>query len=160
MDYAVPMEKLGDLLKLYDDLLPVGKCYAFGHIGNAHIHANVIPETEEEAIAARDIVRKIGLEVCKMGGSVSGEHGIGKLKHEALEMMLGPEGINEIKTIKKLFDPKLILNIGNMVRVDHREGFTAECAEDAEKSGVFPGTAQHAKGEGRGRLASRPYIRA
>ncbi len=118
MDYAVPMENLGDLLRLYDDLLPQGKRYVFGHIGNAHLHANAIPETEEEAIAARDIVRKIGLEVCKMGGSVSGEHGIGKLKHESLEMMLGPEGIGEIKTIKKLFDPKLILNIGNMVRID------------------------------------------
>ena len=118
MDYAVPIKKLGDLLKLYDDLLPAGKSYGFGHIGNAHIHANVIPENEEEAMASRRIVRQIGLEVCKMGGSVSGEHGIGKLKHEALEMMLGPEGINEIKTVKKLFDPKLILNIGNMVKID------------------------------------------
>lgn len=121
MDYAVPMEHLEDLLKLYDDLLPQGKRYVFGHIGNAHLHANALPETEEEAIAARNIVRKIGLEVCKMGGSVSGEHGIGKLKHEALEMMLGPEGISEIKTIKKLFDPKLILNIGNMVRFDREK---------------------------------------
>lgn len=121
MDYAVPLQKLGYLLKLYDDLLPAGKSYAFGHIGNAHIHANAIPETEEEAISARDIVRKIGLEVCKMGGSVSGEHGIGKLKHEALEMMLGPEGINEIRTIKRLFDPKLVLNMGNMVRIDREK---------------------------------------
>jgi D-lactate dehydrogenase (cytochrome) len=118
MDYAVPMEKLGDLLKLYDDLLPAGKSYPFGHIGNAHIHCNTIPENEEEAISSRQMVRKIGEQVCKMGGSVSGEHGIGKLKHEALEMMLGPEGINEIKTIKKLFDPNLILNIGNMVKID------------------------------------------
>ena len=118
MDYAVPMEKLGDLLKLYDDLLPAGKSYPFGHIGNAHIHCNTIPENEEEAISSRQIVRRIGEEVCKMGGSVSGEHGIGKLKHEALEMMLGPEGINEIKTIKKLFDPNLILDIGNMVTID------------------------------------------
>ena len=118
MDYAVPMEKLGDLLKLYDDLLPRGKSYAFGHIGNAHIHSNMIPENDEEAVSYRKIVHKIGLEVCKMGGSVSGEHGIGKLKREALEMMLGPEGINEIRTIKKLLDPKLILNIGNMVKID------------------------------------------
>jgi D-lactate dehydrogenase (cytochrome) len=118
MDYAVPMEKLGDLLKLYDDLLPAGKSYPFGHIGNAHIHCNTIPENEEEAISSRQMVRRIGEEVCKMGGSVSGEHGIGKLKHEALEMMLGPEGIKEIKTIKKLFDPNLILNIGNMVTID------------------------------------------
>ncbi len=118
MDYAVPMSKLGDLLKLYDELLPRGKSYAFGHIGNAHIHCNLIPENEEEAISARQIVRGIGQDVCRMGGSVSGEHGIGKLKHEALEMMLGPEGIEEIRIIKKLFDPNLILNIGNMIRID------------------------------------------
>ena len=52
MDIAVPMEKLGDLLKLYDDLLPAGKSYPFGHIGNAHIHCNTIPENEEEAISS------------------------------------------------------------------------------------------------------------
>ena len=86
--------------------MPAGKSYPFGHIGNAHIHCNTIPENEEEAISSRQIVRRIGEEVCKLGGSVSGEHGIGKLKHEALEMMLGPEGINEIKTIKKAIRSK------------------------------------------------------
>ena len=74
---------------------------------------------KKKQLVPRQMVRRIGEEVCKMGGSVSGEHGIGKLKHEALEMMLGPEGINEIKTIKKLFDPNLILNIGNIVTIDH-----------------------------------------
>ncbi|HTY25634.1 MAG TPA: FAD-binding oxidoreductase [Desulfomonilaceae bacterium] len=115
MDYAVPMKLLDDFLKLYDDMLPRGRSYVFGHIGNAHLHVNILPERDEDAASCRDVSRRIGQEVVKMGGTVSGEHGIGKLKREALEMMIGIDGINEIRRIKKLFDPQQILNIGNMV---------------------------------------------
>jgi len=116
MDYAVPMKHLDRLLELYDDNLPAGKSYVFGHIGNAHLHANILPENSEELEYYRSLSREIGLEVCKLGGSVSGEHGIGKLKREALEMMLGKEGISEIRRIKRILDPNLILNINNMIR--------------------------------------------
>jgi D-lactate dehydrogenase (cytochrome) len=116
-DFAVPMEHLGRLLKLYDETLPTGKSYVFGHIGNAHIHTNILPETGEELESYRSFSRKLALEVCKLGGSVSGEHGVGKLKHEALEMMLGAAGINEIRRIKRILDPNLILNANNMVKI-------------------------------------------
>jgi D-lactate dehydrogenase (cytochrome) len=116
-DFAVPMEHLGRLLKLYDETLPAGKSYVFGHIGNAHIHANILAENSEELESYRSLSQKLVLEVCNLGGSVSGEHGIGKLKHEALEVMLGAAGINEIRRIKRILDPNLILNANNMVKI-------------------------------------------
>jgi D-lactate dehydrogenase (cytochrome) len=117
MDFAVPMEHLGKLLTLYDDSLPKRKSYVFGHIGNAHLHSNILAENSDELESYRSLTRKLASEVCKLGGSVSGEHGIGKLKHELLEIMLGAEGIDEIRRIKRILDPNLILNIGNMVKV-------------------------------------------
>ena len=109
------MEHLGSLMHRYDQILPKGKSFVFGHIGNAHLHVNIVPETEEEEHEYRSISRSLGSEVCAMNGSVSGEHGIGKLKKEALAMMLGQEGMDEILQIKRILDPQGILNPDNMI---------------------------------------------
>ncbi len=114
-DFAVPMNRLKDLMSLYDTELPPGKSYVFGHIGNAHLHANIVPENDDEYREFREIYLKSAREVCKLRGSVAGEHGIGKLKREALKMMIGSKGIEEIRHVKRVLDPKGILNIGNMV---------------------------------------------
>jgi D-lactate dehydrogenase (cytochrome) len=114
-DFSVPVDKIGWLLRLYDESLPSGKSYVFGHIGNAHLHANILADSEEELAVYRSLTRTLAAKVCKMGGSVSGEHGIGKLKREALELMVGKPGMDDIRTIKRIVDPRFILNPGNMV---------------------------------------------
>ncbi|MDQ7781358.1 MAG: FAD-binding oxidoreductase [Desulfomonilaceae bacterium] len=114
-DFAVPMSRLKDLLSLYDAELPNGKSYVFGHIGNAHVHANMIPENDDEAREFRSIYLNMARKVCRLGGSVAGEHGIGKLKREVLAMMIGSEGIEEIRKVKRVLDPKGLLNLQNMV---------------------------------------------
>ena len=63
----------------------------------------------------RGIYLKSAREVCKLSGSVAGEHGIGKLKREALKMMIGSKGVEKIRNVKRILDPKGLLNIGNMV---------------------------------------------
>jgi D-lactate dehydrogenase (cytochrome) len=88
----------------------------FGHIGNAHIHVNVLPGDIAEARILREQVKKIAKEVCAMGGTVTAEHGIGKLKRELLGLMLGRDGLEEIRRIKRTIDPNEILNRGNMIR--------------------------------------------
>lgn len=118
LDFAVPLRHLDKLLELYDAFLPAGKSYVFGHIGNAHLHANMLPQTPEELAECRAIHDRLAKEVCSLGGTVSGEHGIGKLKHDDLELMLGREGIAEICRIKKIMDPNGILNRGNMIRAE------------------------------------------
>jgi D-lactate dehydrogenase (cytochrome) len=117
MDFSVPLENLDRLIQLYEDNLPAGKSYIFGHMGNAHLHVNIVPETKQEEQAYRDLARSLAREICAMSGSVSGEHGIGKIKRESLTLMLGQEGIDEITEIKRILDPKGILNRDNIVRV-------------------------------------------
>lgn len=114
-DFAVPLEHLDRLLCLYDRTLPHGKSYLFGHIGNGHLHVNMLPATREEAQVFREISQSLAREICALDGSVSAEHGIGKLKRDALALMLGQKGIDDIVRIKKILDPQGILNPGNMV---------------------------------------------
>jgi D-lactate dehydrogenase (cytochrome) len=114
-DFSVPIERLGALLQIYDDNLPANNSYVFGHIGNAHLHANILAENERELHEYQSLTRTLAETVCKIGGSVSGEHGIGKLKREALEIMIGKEALDEIRRIKQVLDPSFILNPGNMI---------------------------------------------
>ncbi|NTW48269.1 MAG: FAD-binding oxidoreductase, partial [Chlorobiales bacterium] len=51
----------------------------------------------------------------ELGGTISAEHGVGKLKSKYLVTMFGEDGIREMVRIKKIFDPNLILNIGNLI---------------------------------------------
>ena len=73
--------------------------------------------TEDFIKKAKEIYALIAKKVISLGGTVSAEHGIGKIKHKYLETMFGEHGINEMKRIKKVFDPNLILNIGNMFEI-------------------------------------------
>lgn len=109
-DFSVPSYKLEHLLKLYDQGLPGESSYVFGHIGNAHLHANIVPETNIEEQSARRIMTEMSREVVSLGGSIAGEHGIGKIKSKFLEMAVGEDTITQMKNIKKQLDPNNILN--------------------------------------------------
>jgi D-lactate dehydrogenase (cytochrome) len=114
-DFSVPLKHLESILKLYDESLPAGRSYVFGHIGNGHLHTNILSKDTQEQQAARALYLRLAREVCDMGGSVSAEHGIGKLKQQALEIMIGTAGIEEIRRVKNSMDPHWILNSGNMI---------------------------------------------
>lgn len=114
-DFAVPMERLEWVMRLYERHLAGFRHYVFGHIGNAHLHVNILPRDPQEVSQARMLCESLAREICRVGGSVSAEHGIGKLKHRYLEIMVGAEGIDEIRRVKRALDPRGILNPGNMV---------------------------------------------
>ena len=118
-DFAVSDENFGELVLFYRKTLEnCGIKYAvFGHIGNNHLHINMLPQNYDELEKAKEIYALIAKKAIELKGTVSAEHGIGKLKHKYLEMMFGEQGINEMKRIKKTFDPSLILNIGNMFEI-------------------------------------------
>lgn len=86
----------------------------WGHIGNCHFHANLFPLNDEHDAEALEIYRRIIDNSLQCGGTVSAEHGIGKLKKKYLRMMFGDKGINEMKKIKDLLDPMNILSRGNL----------------------------------------------
>lgn len=86
----------------------------FGHIGNSHLHANIFCQNEDEYTEARRIYDQSIDIALSFNGTVSAEHGIGKLKKPYLEKMYGSEAINEMRAVKKVLDDKSILNIGTM----------------------------------------------
>lgn len=87
---------------------------AYGHFGNSHLHLNMLPEDEKQFILGKEIYKHICREAINLGGTISAEHGIGKMKTDYLVMMYGEKNVREMAKIKKYLDPNLILNIGNM----------------------------------------------
>jgi D-lactate dehydrogenase (cytochrome) len=125
-DMAVPDGKYRQLYELYRDAcLAEGFTFIiFGHIGNAHLHLNILPRDRQEFDRAKTLYRKLVTEVLAMGGTLSAEHGIGKLKSEYLVQMYGEKGIHEMVRIKKAFDPYLVLNIGDLIPTSFYESET------------------------------------
>ena len=116
LDIAVPDESFEKLFYFYKHILDNEKILfvLYGHIGENHLHLNLFPKNEEEKVVVSDICNKAIHKAVKMGGTVSAEHGIGKIKHKYLEVMYGREGILEMARIKKAFDPHCILGLDNI----------------------------------------------
>ncbi|HNY25780.1 MAG TPA: FAD-binding oxidoreductase [Candidatus Sumerlaeota bacterium] len=118
-DMSVPDSCLGKIMSLYNnDLKASGlESVIFGHIGNNHLHVNILPRNPDEYAQGRALYLDWAREVVSMGGSVSAEHGIGKLKRAFLELMYGPEMIDEMRALKRVFDPQGLLNPGNLFEI-------------------------------------------
>ena len=115
-DMAVPDEKFPGFLRFYKQTLDAsGIDYViFGHIGDCHLHANLLPKNDAEAEKARHIYGRCIAQAVMLGGCVSAEHGIGKLKAKYLNAMMGERYINEMAELKRAFDPNGILGRGNI----------------------------------------------
>jgi len=115
-DMAVPDENFGSFLRYYKDTLDAsGLDYViFGHIGDCHLHANMLPKDADEAEKARHIYGRCIAQAIMLGGTVSAEHGIGKLKRKYLSAMMGERYLNEMAELKRAFDPNGIFGRGNM----------------------------------------------
>lgn len=86
----------------------------FGHIGDNHLHLNLLPKTDAEADAAHRLYFVLAQECIAAGGSVSGEHGIGKAKRALLGLALSDAQIETMRAIKRVLDPAQILGRGNL----------------------------------------------
>ena len=90
------------------------KFIAYGHFGNSHLHLNMLPSNEDEYNRGKEIYKQICGKAVDLGGTVSAEHGIGKLKTEYLKLMYGEDNIHRMTEIKKTLDPELILGKGTL----------------------------------------------
>lgn len=115
-DMAVPDEAFAGMLRFYQDNLRAGdlRYTIFGHIGDNHVHVNILPRDDGEAVKAWEIYRKFIHRAVDVGGTISAEHGIGKLKREYLRELYGEEHLREMAAVKRAFDPAGILGRGNM----------------------------------------------
>jgi len=112
-DFSVPDSALREMMVAYGAVEMPSIC--FGHIGDNHLHLNLLPRDDAELAAARVLYRTLALKAVSLGGTVSAEHGIGKIKRELLSEMVGPETLAAFRSLKSHLDPAWILGRGTMV---------------------------------------------
>jgi len=119
-DFAVPLARNREMLSYYHaGLLEQAIDYVlFGHIGDAHLHVNVLPGSETEFQAGQELLLDFARHAVQLGGTVSAEHGLGKRKAHLLELQYTPEQIESMKQVKRRLDPGWLLNQGNVFPAD------------------------------------------
>jgi glycolate oxidase len=118
-DTVVPRAELPYLLKGVKD---IGKKYGFhsvcyGHAGDGNLHVNIIKgdlSDEQWNGSLKEGIREIFVMVKNLGGTISGEHGIGLVQKEYLPIVFDEVQMRLMKQIKKVFDPNNILNAGKI----------------------------------------------
>ncbi len=115
-DMSVPDPRLPHVLSLYEsDLAASGlEHLIFGHIGSNHLHVNILPRHPDDYAAGRALYARWAAQVIAWGGSISAEHGIGKLKRDLFRQMAGDKALAEMRNLKFLFDPDGLLNPGTL----------------------------------------------
>ncbi len=115
-DMAVANEHFMDMMHFYrQELSESGlEFVVFGHLGDNHLHINLLPGPEELDCAKTTYDRLVD-QILEWKGTISAEHGIGKLKKAYFAKMVGPEVLGELKTIKQALDPRNLLGRGNIL---------------------------------------------
>jgi glycolate oxidase len=117
-DIVVPRNKVTAMLKYLRKLSEENniKIVNFGHAGDGNIHVNIMVDKadEEEYRKGLSLVEKVFRETISLGGTISGEHGIGLTKSRYIGMELSKKELEIMEAIKKVFDPKNILNPGKI----------------------------------------------
>ena len=86
----------------------------FGHIGESHLHFNFLPCNDDEGQRARKCLKVLCRKAVSLGGTISAEHGIGKIKKPYLKIMYKEQEIKEMAALKKYFDPSCLLGLDNI----------------------------------------------
>jgi len=117
-DVVVPRSKVPELVARVEEIAKRQGIFVanFGHAGDGNIHVNFICDREnaDEIARARECVKETFALSVELGGSISGEHGIGYVKAAYLDMAIDPNTLAVMKSIKHVFDPNGILNPGKM----------------------------------------------
>ncbi len=116
-DVCVPISKIPEMVKKFQEIskkygIPV--CL-YGHAGDGNIHSGVLIDVrkQEEWQKLKRLTSEVYEAAMSLGGNISAEHGIGVLRADWMKRVQGP-GLDYIKKIKKVFDPKGILNPGKL----------------------------------------------
>jgi glycolate oxidase len=117
-DVTVPRTLIPSLIRFIQGLAEKHRLVivCFGHLGDGNIHTNIMLDRkdEDERKRAERAVEELFGKVLELGGTLSGEHGIGIAKSPFLEMEVGREGLAAMLRIKQALDPRNVLNPGKM----------------------------------------------
>ena len=125
-DVAVPVSQIPEFLKVTEkaicDISPSAEIIAFGHVGDGNLHYSACepmgaanPVLGNQADQITEIVHTNAMA---FGGSISAEHGVGRLKRDELEAIRPPAATAAMKAIKHALDPNGIMNPNRVVRID------------------------------------------
>lgn len=118
LDLAVPRTELAALVRGVRRLAAEAglQTAAFGHAADGNLHVHVYREGEGDADEARfsSATRAIYAEACRLGGTVTGEHGVGVAARDVLPLRLAPASLAAMKAVKDALDPLGILNPGKI----------------------------------------------
>ncbi|HEU4629821.1 MAG TPA: FAD-binding oxidoreductase [Gemmatimonadaceae bacterium] len=117
-DWAVPYRRLADAIAVARTAAAragVEQAYIYGHAGNGHPHQNFVARDAAELARIEAVVEETLRHVIGAGGTVSAEHGIGKLKRRWLPLQLSPLQLGVMRAVKRELDPLGILAPGNVL---------------------------------------------
>jgi len=119
LDCVVPRNRIPDLIKGLNDIAEKYKveCQNFGHAGDGNVHTNVLKKNmsdEEWNKKVPELIEEVYKLSISLGGTISGEHGIGLIRKRFLPMTLNKKQIELMMGIKRTFDPNNILNPGKI----------------------------------------------
>lgn len=116
-DMAVDDRHFDELFHIYKhDLMQTNlQWIIFGHIGENHVHPNILARTKAEYEEGHRIFEKWARDVHRMGGSISAEHGAGKIKKKLALIMYGADKMRALSALKRAFDPRGLLGPGNVI---------------------------------------------
>ncbi len=114
-DIVVPRSRIADILRDIDEIAKKHNLLIvnFGHAGDGNIHTNIMID-DADLPRAEAAVKEIFEATLRLGGSISGEHGIGLTKAVYLPLEAGPGALAAMQRIKQAFDPNNILNPGKI----------------------------------------------
>lgn len=115
-DVVVPICRIAEFVSLlpeFEERYGM-RIYSFGHAGDGNIHLNITAENQESRERVEEGIHHVLSTVISMGGTISGEHGIGIAKKRFLHLELSAESIRIQREIKRIFDPRLVLNPGKI----------------------------------------------
>jgi glycolate oxidase len=116
-DWCVPLEAMPQMIEDATRILRErfdGFCIRYGHIGNGHPHFNLLAEDPDSLSRAREATHRMALLAVERGGTVTAEHGIGKVKREYVRYQYPDWVFEGMRRLKAQLDPDGILSPGNI----------------------------------------------
>lgn len=118
-DATVPRSEIANMVNAINEIAEkydLTIC-TFGHAGDGNLHPTCLTDSrdEEEMARVEKAFEEIFHKAIELGGTITGEHGVGKMKLPYLHLKVGEEGINVMRQIKKALDPNLIMNPGKIL---------------------------------------------
>lgn len=123
-DVSVPVSRVAEFMErgaqLASSIAPGVDIIAFGHVGDGNIHFNVTPPpgADHDAFVSKDglpVSAAIHDLIASLNGSISAEHGIGRLKREELAWRKSPVEMEMMRAVKKALDPEGRMNPGRVL---------------------------------------------